>query len=69
MRADVSLTDEQVSERLIFADDRILSVKPHDTGVFSEDIAINVLYPGQRRLLASLEQLPPGVRTLESLKS
>jgi len=47
MRADVSLTHEQVSERLIFADDRILSFKPHDTGAFREDIAINVLEPGQ----------------------
>jgi len=43
MRADVSLTHEHVSERLIFADDRILSFKPHDTGVFCEDIDINVL--------------------------
>jgi len=43
MRADVSLTHEQVSERLIFADDRILSFKPHDSGVFREDIDINVL--------------------------
>jgi len=43
MRADVSLTHEQVSERLISADDRILSFNPHDTGVFCEDIDINVL--------------------------
>jgi len=43
MRADVSLTHEQVRERLIFEDDRILSFKPHDTGVFREDIDINVL--------------------------
>jgi len=43
MRADVSLTHEQVSERLTFADDRILSFKPQDTGVFREDIDINVL--------------------------
>ena len=43
MRADVSLRHEQVSERLMFADDRILSFKPHDTGVFREDIDINVL--------------------------
>jgi len=43
MRADVSLTHEQVSERLIFGDDRILSFKPHDTGVFREDIDIKVL--------------------------
>jgi len=43
MRADVSLTQEQVSERLIFADDRILSFEPHDTGAFREDIDINVL--------------------------
>jgi len=43
MRADVSLTHEQVSERLIFRDDRILSFKPHDTRVFREDIDIKVL--------------------------
>jgi len=43
MRADVSLTHEQVSEHLIFADDRVLSFKPLDTGVFCEDIDINVL--------------------------
>jgi len=43
MRADVSLTHEQVCERLIFTDDRILSFKPHDTGVFRKDIDINVL--------------------------
>jgi len=43
MRADVRLTHEQVSEGLIFADDRILSFKPHDTGVFHEDLDINVL--------------------------
>jgi len=43
MRVDVSLTQEQVSQRLIFADDRILSLKPHDTGVFREDIDMNVL--------------------------
>jgi len=43
MRADVSRTHEQVSERLIFADDRLLSFKPHDTGVFREDMDINVL--------------------------
>jgi len=43
MKADVSLTHEQVTERLIFANHRILSFKPHDTGVFREDIDINVL--------------------------
>jgi len=43
MRADVSLAHEQVSERLIFGDHRIISFKPHDTGVFREDIVINVL--------------------------
>jgi len=43
MRADVSLTHEQVSERLFFEDDHILSFKPNDTGVFREDIDINVL--------------------------
>jgi len=43
MRADVSLTHEEVSARLIFADDRLLSFKLHDTGVFREDIDINVL--------------------------
>jgi len=43
MSADVSLTHEQVSDRLIFVDDRILSFKQHDTGVFHEDIDINVL--------------------------
>jgi len=43
MRVDVSLTQEQVREHLIFADDRILSFKPHDTGVFCDNIAINVL--------------------------
>ena len=43
MRGDVSLTHEEVSERLIFADDRILSFKPHDTGVVREDIDIKVL--------------------------
>ena len=43
MMADVSLTHQQVTECLIFADDRILSFKPHDTGVFREDININVL--------------------------
>jgi len=43
MRADVSLTHEQLSERLIFADDRILSFKSHDTEVSREDIDINVL--------------------------
>jgi len=43
MRVDVSLTQEQVSQRLIFTDDHILSFKPHDTGVFREDIDINVL--------------------------
>jgi len=67
MRPDVSLTHEQVSERLIFADDHILSFKPHDTEVFREHIDINVLSLGQPRLLASPEQQPPGVRTLESL--
>jgi len=69
MKADVSRTHEQVSERWIFADDGILSFKPHDTGVFRKDIDINVLWPGQRRLLASPAQQPPGVRTLESLQS
>jgi len=43
MRLDVTLTQEQVSERLIFADDRIFSFKPQDTAVFREDIDINVL--------------------------
>jgi len=43
MRVDVSLTQEQVSEPLIFADDLILSFKPHDTGVFREDIDIKGL--------------------------
>jgi len=43
MRAHVSLTEEQVSEPLMFADDGILSFKPHDTGVLREDIDINVL--------------------------
>jgi len=43
MRADVSLTHEQVSECMIFADDCILSFKPRDTRVFREDIDINVL--------------------------
>jgi len=43
MRAGDSLTHEQVRERLIFTHDRILSFKPHDTGVFREDIDINVL--------------------------
>jgi len=43
MRVDVNLTQEQVSERLILAYDCILSFKPHDTGVFREDIDINVL--------------------------
>ena len=42
MRVDVSLTQEQVCERLIFAD-HIVSFKPHDTGVFREDIDLNVL--------------------------
>ena len=42
-RVDVSLTQEQVSERWIFADDRILSFKPYERGVFREDIDINVL--------------------------
>jgi len=43
MRANVGLRHEQVSESLIFTDDRIISFKPHDTGVFREDIDINVL--------------------------
>jgi len=43
MRPDVSRTQEQVRERLIFADDHILSFKPHDTGVFHKEIDINVL--------------------------
>jgi len=69
MRVDVSLTQEQVSEGLIFADDHILSFKPDDTGVFRKDIEVNVLWPGQRGLLDSPEQQPPGVWTLECLKS
>jgi len=43
MRPDVSRIQEQVRERLIFPDDRILSFKLHDTGVFREEIDINVL--------------------------
>jgi len=43
IRVDGSLTQEHVSERLIFADARILSFKPHDTGVFRQDIDKNVL--------------------------
>jgi len=43
IRADVSLMHEQVSKRLILADDRMLSFRPHDTGVFGEDIDINGL--------------------------
>jgi len=42
MSVDVSLTQEQVSERLIFPDDRILSFKPHDTTLFRQDINSNV---------------------------
>jgi len=58
MRVDVSLGQQQVSESLIFADDRLLSFKPYDTGVFGQDIEINILWPGQRPLLASPEQQP-----------
>ena len=43
IRVDVSLTQEQLSQRMIFTDDRILSFKLHDTGVFRDDIDINVL--------------------------
>ena len=43
MRVDVSRTQEQVSERLSFLDDRILSFKPHDTGIFPQDIDKKVL--------------------------
>jgi len=43
IRVDVSLTQEQVSERMLFADDGILPFKLQDTGVFRKDIDINVL--------------------------
>jgi len=59
IRLDVSLAQEQLSESLIFADDRILSFKLYHTAVLGEDIEINILWPGQRALLASPGQQPP----------
>jgi len=43
IRVDVSLTQEHVRERWIFARNRLLSFKPHDAEVLREDIHINVL--------------------------
>jgi len=43
MRVHVSRAQEQVSERLSFLDDGILSFKPHDTGIFRRGIGNKVL--------------------------